>query len=80
MSELANPFDSSLPAVTEHLEILERAGLITRGGEAQWRPCRLEARPLGDASHWIDRCRRFWEQHLDRLGGYLRETQPKEPR
>lgn len=75
VSELAEPFDISLPAVTKHLKVLERAGLITRGREAQWRPCRLEARPLRDASHWIDRYRRFWEERLDRLGDYLRETQ-----
>jgi DNA-binding transcriptional ArsR family regulator len=75
VSALAEPFDISLPAVTKHLKVLERAGLITRGREAQWRPCRLEARPLQDASHWIDRYRRFWEERLDRLGDYLRETQ-----
>jgi DNA-binding transcriptional ArsR family regulator len=78
VSELAEPFDISLPAVTKHLKVLERAGLITRGREAQWRPCRLEARPLRDASRWIDRYRRFWEERLDRLGDYLRETQPPE--
>ena len=75
VSDLAEPFDISLPAVTKHLKVLERAGLITRGREAQWRPCRLEAKPLRDASHWIDRYRRFWEERLDRLGDYLRETQ-----
>jgi len=80
VSELAEPFDISLPAVTKHLKVLERAGLIRRGREAQWRPCRLEAQPLRDASHWIDRYRRFWEGRLDRLGDYLRETRPKEPR
>ncbi|MGE5669369.1 MAG: metalloregulator ArsR/SmtB family transcription factor [Betaproteobacteria bacterium] len=78
VSDLAEPFDISLPAVTKHLKVLERAGLIARGREAQWRPCRLEARPLRDASHWIDRYRRFWEQRLDRLGDYLREMQPPE--
>jgi DNA-binding transcriptional ArsR family regulator len=75
VSALAEPFAISLPAVTKHLKVLERAGLITRGREAQWRPCRLEARPLQDASRWIDRYRRFWEERLDRLGDYLRETQ-----
>ncbi len=79
VSELAEPFDISLPAVTKHLKVLERAGLITRGREAQWRPCRLEAKPLRDASHWIERYRRFWEERLDRLGDYLREMQPPEP-
>ena len=78
VSDLAEPFDISLPAVTKHLKVLERAGLITRGREAQWRPCRLEAKPLRDASHWIDRYRRFWEERLDRLGDYLREMQPPE--
>ena len=78
VSELAEPFDISLPAVTKHLKVLERAGLIRRGREAQWRPCRLEAQPLRDASHWIDRYRRFWEERLDRLGDFLRDTRPQE--
>lgn len=80
VSELAAPFDISLPAVTKHLKVLERAGLIRRGREAQWRPCRLETKPLREASRWIERYRRFWEDNLDRLGDYLRETQPEEPR
>ena len=80
VSELAEPFDISLPAVTKHLKVLERAGLIRRGREAQWRPCRLETKPLREASRWIERYRRFWEDNLDRLGDYLRETQPEEPR
>ncbi|MGE5088226.1 MAG: ArsR/SmtB family transcription factor [Candidatus Levyibacteriota bacterium] len=80
VSELAAPFDISLPAVTKHLKVLERAGLIRRGREAQWRPCRLETKPLREAQRWIERYRRFWGDNLDRLGDYLRETRPEEPR
>jgi DNA-binding transcriptional ArsR family regulator len=71
----------SLPAISKHLKVLERAGLIARGREAQWRPCRLEAGPLKDASKWIEHYRRFWEQSLDRLEVYLRQVQEvqKEP-
>src|SRR5437764_2773874 len=72
VSELAEPFDMSLPAVSKHLKVLERAGLITRGRAAQWRPCRLEARPLQAATDWLEHYRRFWEQSLDRLDEYLR--------
>ena len=68
----------SLPAISKHLKVLERAGLIARGREAQWRPCRLEARPLKDAFNWLEHYRRFWEQSLDRLDAYLRELQVKE--
>jgi len=78
VSELAEPFDMSLPAVSKHLKVLERAGLIARGREAQWRPSRLEAGPLKDAADWIGRYRRFWEASLDRLGDYLRELKAKE--
>ncbi len=78
VTRLAEPFDMSLPAISKHLKVLERAGLIARGREAQWRPCRLEAGPLKDASKWIEHYRRFWEQSLDRLEVYLREVQ-KEP-
>ena len=78
VSELAEPFDVSLPAVSKHLKVLESAGLITRGREAQWRPCRLEAAPLKDVSSWIERYRKFWEQSFDRLDAYLREIQSKE--
>ena len=78
VTELAEPFDMSLPAVTKHLKVLERAGLIRRGREAQWRPCRLEAQPLREVSDWVEHYRRFWEQSLDRLGVYMKELQAKE--
>lgn len=71
VSELARPFDMSLPAVSKHLKVLERAGLIVRGREAQWRPCRLKAEPLKDAARWIEGYREHWEQRLDRLDAYL---------
>jgi DNA-binding transcriptional ArsR family regulator len=73
VTDLAAPFTMSLPAVSKHLKVLERAGLVERGREAQWRPCRLAAGPLKDASDWLDRYRRFWEQSLDRLDEYLRK-------
>ncbi len=76
--ELAEPFTMSLPAISKHLKVLERAGLIARGREAQWRPCRLEAGPLKDAADWLGHYRRFWEQSFDRLDDYLRELQKKE--
>ena len=75
VTELAKPFEMSMPAVSKHLKVLERAGLIARGREAQWRPCRLEAGPLKEAASWIEEYRRFWEQSLDRLDTYLREIQ-----
>ena len=78
VSDLAEPFDMSLPAVSKHLKVLERAGLIARGREAQWRPSRLEAGPLKDVADWLEHYRRFWEQSLDRLGDYLRELNAKE--
>lgn len=78
VTELAEPFDMSLPAVTKHLKVLERAGLIRRGREAQWRPCRLEAKPLREVSDWVEHYRRFWEQSLDRLEDYLKTLQTKE--
>ena len=68
----------SLPAVSKHLKVLERAGLIKRGREAQWRPCRLEAAPLRDIAQWVERYRRFWEESLDRMDDYLKELQRKE--
>jgi DNA-binding transcriptional ArsR family regulator len=77
VTELAEPFDMTLPAVSKHLKVLERAGLIARSRAAQWRPCRLEASPLKDATDWLEHYRRFWEQSLDRLGNYLRELQTK---
>jgi DNA-binding transcriptional ArsR family regulator len=78
VSELAEPFDMTLPAVTKHLNVLERAGLIARGRDAQWRPCRLQAAPLKEASSWIDMYRQHWEQRLDRLDAYLQTLQAKE--
>jgi DNA-binding transcriptional ArsR family regulator len=78
VTELAEPFEMSLPAVSKHLKVLERAGLIARGRDAQWRPCRLQASPLKDVADWVEHYRRFWEQRLDRLGDYLQELQSKE--
>jgi DNA-binding transcriptional ArsR family regulator len=78
VSELAKPFKMSMPAVSKHLKVLERAGLVTRSREAQWRPCRLKAKRLKAASEWLDSYRQFWEQSLDRLEDYLREIQEKE--
>jgi DNA-binding transcriptional ArsR family regulator len=78
VTELAEPFEMSLPAVSKHLKVLERAGLIVRGRDAQWRPCRLQAGPLKDVATWIEHYRRFWEQSLDRLEGYLHVLQAKE--
>jgi DNA-binding transcriptional ArsR family regulator len=72
---LAKPFDMSLPAVSKHLDVLERAGLISRGREAQFRPCALRGAPLKDVSDWVEQYRRFWEESFDRLGDYLRELQ-----
>ena len=80
VTELAEPFDMSLPAVSKHLRVLERAGLIGRGREAQWRPCRIEAGPLKDASDWIEDYRHIWEARLDRLDDYLKELKKKEKR
>ena len=76
--ELAEPFAMSLPAVSKHLRVLEHAGLIARGREAQWRPCRLTAGPLKDAADWLDHYRRFWDESFDRLEEYLRELQKKD--
>ena len=78
VTELAQPFDMSMPAISKHLKVLERAGLIARGRAAQWRPCRLEAGPLKDVSHWVEHYRRFWEQSFDRLDDYLRQLKSKE--
>jgi DNA-binding transcriptional ArsR family regulator len=75
VTELAKPFEMSLPAVSKHLKVLEQAGLISRGREAQWRPCRLDAGPLEGAGSWIEEYRRFWEQSLDRLEEYLRKIE-----
>ena len=78
VKELAEPFDMSLPAVSKHLKVLERAGLIARGRQAQWRPCRLEAGPLKNVSDWLEHYRRFWEESFDRLDEYLRTLKAKE--
>jgi len=78
VTELAEPFEISLPAISKHLKVLERAGLIARGREAQWRPCRLEARGLKDAADWLEYYRRFWEESFARLEDYLRELQKTE--
>src|ERR1700675_4360342 len=75
VNELAEPFPVSLQAVSKHLKVLERAGLITRGKTAQWRPCRLRAEPLGDATTWLQDYRRFWGSSFDRLDEHLRQTQ-----
>lgn len=73
VTELARPFDMTMPAITKHLKVLEKAGLIKRGRDAQWRPCQLNAEPLKNASDWIDDYRQFWEQRFDRLDDYLKE-------
>jgi DNA-binding transcriptional ArsR family regulator len=78
VTELAEPFEMSMPAISKHLKVLERAGLIGRGREAQFRPCRLEAGPLKDVARWVERYRQFWEQSFDRLEDYLRELKQKE--
>jgi DNA-binding transcriptional ArsR family regulator len=78
VSELARPFAMTLPAVTKHLKVLERCGLITRGRQAQWRPCRLDAAPLREAAAWMEQYRRFWDAKIDRLDDYLRDIQAKE--
>ena len=78
VTELAGPFEMSLPAVSKHLKVLERAGLIARGREAQWRPCRLEAKPLQDVAAWVEPYRRFWEESFERLDDYLKDLQSKE--
>lgn len=78
VSELAEPFEMSMPAISKHLRVLERAGLIARGREAQWRPCRLKAAPLHDVAEWVEHYRQFWEQSFDRLDEYLREVKNKQ--
>jgi DNA-binding transcriptional ArsR family regulator len=80
VSELSEPFEMSGPAISKHLKVLERAGLISRGREAQWRPCRLVGTPLKDAADWLEEYRRFWEDSFDRLDDYLRELQAKDKR
>jgi DNA-binding transcriptional ArsR family regulator len=78
VSELAEPFAMSGPAISRHLKVLERAGLISRGRQAQWRPCQIKAEPLKAAADWLDTYRHFWEESFDRLDDYLRELQTKE--
>ena len=78
VKELSEPFDISGPAISKHLRVLEKAGLITRGREAQWRPCRLEPAPLKEVADWAERYRAIWEQRLDRLETYLQELTAKE--
>ncbi len=78
VTELAKPFEMSLPAVSKHLKVLERAGLIARGREAQWRPCRIEAGALKDVDVWLEAYRRLWDARLDRLDDYLKKLQAKE--
>jgi DNA-binding transcriptional ArsR family regulator len=78
VTELAEPFEMSMPAVSKHLRVLERAGLIARGREAQWRPCRIEAAPLKAVAEWTERYRQIWEQHFDNLENYLQQMQAKE--
>lgn len=80
VTELAKPFDLSLPAISKHLKVLERAGLIERGREAQWRPCRLRAEPLKQANDWLAPYRQSWEESFDRLDAYLKKMQAKEKR
>jgi DNA-binding transcriptional ArsR family regulator len=77
VTELAEPFAISLPAISRHLKVLEKAGLISRGREAQWRPCRIEVQPLKESSDWIQQYRHIWEERLNRLDDYLRELQEK---
>lgn len=78
VTELAEPFDMSLPAVSKHLKVLEHAGLIARARSAQWRPCQLHAAPLKEVADWVEHYRRFWTESFDRLDDYLQELQAKE--
>src|SRR6266566_4564345 len=80
VTTLARPFDMSLPAISKHLKVLQRAGLIERGRTAQWRPCRLRATPLKKVANWVEHYRRFWEERFDRLDDYLQELHKKEKR
>jgi DNA-binding transcriptional ArsR family regulator len=78
VTELAEPFAMSMPAISKHLKVLERAGLVVRGREAQWRPCRLQAAPLQDVAGWVEHYRRFWEESFDRLDEYLQELKKQD--
>jgi DNA-binding transcriptional ArsR family regulator len=79
VGELAEPYDMSMAAVSKHLKVLEKAGLISRGKEAQWRPCKLEAAPMREVADWVETYRRFWDESLDRLGDYLAQLQQGDP-
>lgn len=79
VTELAKPFNMTLPAVTKHLKVLQRAGLISQSREAQWRPCKIEAEPLEEVADWVEQYRLFWEERLDRLEAYLQELQAVTP-
>jgi DNA-binding transcriptional ArsR family regulator len=78
VTDIAEPFKMSLPGVSKHLKVLERAGLISRGRAAQWRPCRLNAAPLKDVADWVEHYRKFWQESFDRLDEYLKQIQAKE--
>ena len=78
VTELAEPFNMTMPAISKHLKVLERAGLITRGRDAQWRPCRLEATPLKEAAEYVEKYRKFWEESFDRLDDYLQGLKRKQ--
>ena len=80
VTALAEPFDMSMPAVSKHLRVLERAGLIARGREAQWRPCRIDAAPIKDVAEWAERYRAIWEARFDRLDHYLQQLQKRKPK
>ncbi|WP_404934643.1 ArsR/SmtB family transcription factor [Nitratireductor sp. L15S-10] len=80
VNELAEPFEMTLPAISKHLKVLEKAGLVSRGKHAQFRPCRLEAGPLKDIAGWVETYRRYWEASFDRLDNYLEEIQKEQPR
>ena len=80
VNELAEPFDMSLPAVSKHLKVLEKAGLISRGREAQWRPARLEPQALKSVADWLEHYRRYWDASFDRLDAYLKKIQKGDPR
>ena len=79
VTELAAPFQMSLPGVSKHLKVLESAGLISKSRDAQWRPCRLAGKPLRDVADWMNTYRRFWDESLERLDGYLRDMQKEQP-
>jgi DNA-binding transcriptional ArsR family regulator len=80
VTELAEPFEMSMPGISKHLKVLEKAGLIERGREAQWRPCRLQAKPLKEIADWTSQYKKFWEESFDRLEEYLKELQKNNPK